>query len=128
MTSPFSVHYWSEMKPEDLPEDTHTLRVGHMPAPMKFHRLLAAVPQLTRLTIKHYDQSPFNWEAMGKALLQTPHVNYLDCSLCGLEDGDLLKILEGCTLELCELRVGHNTLEFKDEALIRRLEYFTNMQ
>lgn len=128
MTSLFSIHHWHSMKPEEIPKDTHTLHVHDIPSDMKFHWLLAAVPQLTRLTIRGSYRG-YDWEKVGKALLQTPHVNYLDCSLCNLEDGGLLNILEGCTLNLCELRLSSNSyLKFKDEALIRRLGYFTNLQ
>ena len=129
MTSLFSIHHWGSMKPEDIPDDTHTLRVRDIPFNAELHRLLAATPQLTRITFERSNQEPIDWEAVRLALLQTPYVNYLDCSKCGLKDGDLLKILEGCTLELCELRMGCNRdLEFSNEALIRRLGYFTNLQ
>ena len=129
MTSLFSKHHWGSLNPKDIPEDTHTLYVGDVPSNMdEFHRLLAAVPQLTRLTIDHYYRYPLDWKAVGKALLQTPDVNYLDCSKCDLKDDDLLKLLEGCTLELCELKLVNRDLKLRDEALIRRLEYFTNLQ
>ena len=96
----------------------------------ELNHLFAAVPQLTRLTFQHPTKETGNldWEAVGLALFKTPHVNYIDCYGCGLEDVDLLRILAGCTLELCELRLGKNPLQFRNNELIRRLQYFTNLQ
>ena len=132
MTSLFSIQYWGSISPKDIPEDTHTLTLEKIPATSsdELHRLFGSVPQLTRLTCQQWtkEKGDLDWREIGKALLKTPHVNYLDCSKCYLNDKDLLKILEGCTLELCELRLGRNVLELNDQALFRRLQYFTNLQ
>ena len=132
MTSPFSVQHWGYMKPKDIPEDTHTLSLEKCPATSsdELHRLFAAVPQLTRLTCQQWAKAKDDlaWGEIGKALLQTPHVSYLDCNHSHVNDDDLLKILEGCTLELCGLNLSWNNLQLKSQALIRRLQYFTNLQ
>ena len=97
---------------------------------VELHRLFAAVPQLTHLTFQHKtnDHGKLDWGEVGKALLKTLRVNYLNCYGCGLRDDDLLKILEGCTLELCELNLSCNALQLDNKTLIRRLQYFTNLQ
>ena len=132
MTSPFFIQHWGSINPKDIPEDTHTLSLDKVPVKLlgEVHRLFAAVPQLTRLTCQHgiNEHGNLDWGEVGKALLKTPHVNYIDCSDCKLKDGDLLKILEGCTLDLCELRLGKNPLQLNSKALIRRLQYFPNLQ
>ena len=133
MTSPFSIQQWDSMinTPEDIPEDTHTLTFEKFQVPVgQLHRLFALVPQLTHLTFQRQipDQGKLDWGEVGKALLKTPHVTYINCYGCGLRDGDLLKILKGCTLELCELNLKYNDLQFNNKALVRRLQYFTNLR
>ena len=133
MTSPFSIQQWGSIinTPEDIPEDTHTLTLEKSRVPMdELHRLFAAVPQLTHLTFQHRtnENGKLDWVQVGKALLKTPHVNYLNCRKCELADFELLEILKGCTLELCELNLSHNRLLFNNKELIRRLQYFTNLR
>ena len=132
MSSLFSAYCWDTLTPENIPPDTNSLCIIHMPRgpwdESKCHGLFAAVPHLTRLTFRHLDYTPASWTVLGAALLLTPHVNYLNVTDCRLKDNDLLTILNGCTLELCELNLTGNPLKFKNEGLIRRLQTFTNLQ
>ena len=132
MTSLFYTHYWGTL-PHNIPEDTHTLTLRKWPKTREeLQPLFAALPQLTRLTVDQsthpLDHPSWVWTALGLALRKTPHVNYLHLNQCGLEDDDLLKIMEGCSIELCELNVSKNRLKLENEDLVRRLAELTNLQ
>mgnify|MGYP002380335419 CR=1 FL=1 len=126
------------------------------PGETKLQRLLTAVPHLTRLTgrlgdrwngkvlsknDKHYrmyrdgcyyprEEAGIrpDWTALGMGLRSTPQLNYLHLCAMKLQDVELLAILQGCSLQLCELHVCHNRLQFALPELIERLSCFTQLQ
>ena len=111
-----------------IPEDTYHLALDGLPTERKLRDLFAAVPQLTRLTCQQSESGQLEWEALGLALSETPHITALHLDQCGLKDDQLLDILQGCPLELCELSLNHNKLKCESTQLITRLAYFTNLQ
>ena len=110
-----------------IPEDTYHLVLNGLPAKSMLCDLFGALPQLTRLTCRHSVYIS-KWKPLRLALEQTPHVTALHLEHCKLRDDSLLKILNGCSLELCELHLNHNQLAFSAPSLMTRLAYFTNLQ
>ena len=113
---------------EAIPEGTYHLALSSFLQEKEFCRLFAALPQLTRLTFRQNSHCHPEWKNLGLALKQTPHVTALHLDHCQLEDTALQNILEGCSLELCELNLNDNSLYFSEPSLMTRLEYFTNLQ
>ena len=117
---------WDTIPWNNMPSNIHSLFLDLVSEAPKLERLLATVPHLIRFT--GHRRGLDNWSALGMALKWTPHLNYLRLDHCQLYDSDLVAILQGCSLELCELDVRHNWLQFALPALVERLACFTQLQ
>ena len=129
MTTPpiqFSCPVLLEATPRET--ETLTLTLHGLSTKSTLRRLFADIPQLTRLACRRPELYAMAWEDLGLALYETPHLTSLHLTHCGLSDVDLLDILQGCPLELCELNLNRNRLKFEFPQLLARLEYFTNLQ
>ena len=128
MTLPLYYMSCAPLSLHDIPEDTYHLSLEGLPEEKVLRGLFASLPQLTRLTFRQRPDYYSDCKPLGVVLKQTPHVTALHLNQCQLDDVTLLKLLEGCSVELCELNLNYNNLYFADSSLITRLGYFTNLQ
>ena len=128
MALPLHAHVCVSLALYTIPEDTYHLSLEGLPEEKELCDLFAALPQLTRLTCRQKPEYRSDFTSLGLALKQTPHVTALHLNHCKLYDVNLLDILKGCSLELCELHLNHNDLKMSDSPLMTRLGTFTNLQ
>ena len=128
MTSYSDRLQWKNIQSSQINAQTDKLKLYSMPLTggESVCRLFAAIPHLRRLKI-HNGSKLVRWDGLGMVLWLTPHLTSLRFDHCHLKDDTLLAVLQGCSLELCDLRVKSSALPLKQRALRQELARFTNL-